>query len=275
MHIHSAAPAPNQPFIPWRHALTLILAPMALFSSKAHAEEARGWEATVGAGAIYMPDYEGSNDMEVLPFPFISVTYNDLFYIQGPELGLNLLRLHPTDDLSIKAGPLARYRRDRSEKRNRALKGLGKVDMAIEVGGAARVDYRNWHLGLSLAKDVAGGHEGLVGRGEIGADFTLSDRLTASASAYTTWVDRDYMQTYFGVTSIQAARSGLPTFKADGGIKDAGATVGLSYQLSDHWLIAGTGGYARLLNDAKNNPLVRQRGSADQWQAGLFVAYRF
>ena len=153
MHIPSAAPAPSQPFIPWRHALTLILAPLALFSSKAHAEEKKGWEATVGAGGFYAPDYEGSNDLEVLPFPFISVTYNDLFYIQGPELGLNLLRLHPTDDLSIKAGPLARYRRDRSEKRNRDLRGLGKVDMAIEVGGAARVDYRNWHLGLSLAKD--------------------------------------------------------------------------------------------------------------------------
>ncbi len=40
-------------------------------------------------------------------------------------------------------------------------------------------------------------------------------------------------------------------------------------------MIAATGGYTRLLNDAKDAPLVRLRGSSDQWQGGVFVAYRF
>ena len=57
--------------------------------------------------------------------------------------------------------------------------------------------------------------------------------------------------------------------------KDAGANINLRYRLTDHWMIAATGGYTRLLNDAKDAPLVRLRGSFDQWQGGIFVAYRF
>ena len=244
-----------------------------------HAQEppAEGddWNIVVGAGAIYAPDYEGSKDYEVLPFPYVSVGYKDIVYLRGPEIGVNIIRIKPAEDMKISFGPIARFRRDRTEKRNRALVGLGKVDTSIEVGGSARLDIGRAWVELSVAKDVAGGHDGVVGIATGGVDFDLSDDLSLSLSGTTSWADNKYMRSYFGVTPAQATRSGLPVFSAGKGMKDAGANIGLHYRLTDHWMIAATGGYTRLLNDAKDAPLVRLRGSPDQWQGGIFVAYRF
>lgn len=263
-----------------RSALPLLIVPaICLIASQARAQsredEGNDWQVMLGAGAIYTPDFEGSDEFEVQPFPFISVEYRDLAYIRGPEIGVNIIRLKATEEFSIKAGPLARYRRDRKEKRNKDLRGLGDVDTAIEVGGALAFEYRQAWVRLSLAKDVAGGHDGLVGEGEAGIRFNLSDTLIASASAKASWADKDYMGTYFGVTAAQAARSGLPVYRADSGLKDVGAGVDLSYMLGRNWVVTAVGGYSRLMGDAADAPLVVRRGSPDQWMGGLFVAYRF
>lgn len=256
-----------------------IAAAFLFLPADVHAQEppAEGddWNIVVGAGAIYAPDYEGSKDYDVLPFPYVSVGYKDIVYLRGPEIGANIIRIKPAEDMKISFGPVARFRRDRTEKRNRALIGLGKVDTSIEVGGAARLDIGRAWVELSVAKDVAGGHDGVVGIATGGVDFDLSDDLSLSLSGTTSWADNKYMRSYFGVTPAQASRSGLPVFSAGKGVKDAGANIGLHYRLTDHWMIAATGGYTRLLNDAKDAPLVRLRGSPDQWQGGIFVAYRF
>lgn len=253
----------------------LILACLSASPATAETSDDGDWQVSLGAGAIYAPDYEGSDDYEVMPFPAISVEYRGIVYIRGAEIGANLLRLEPTDELQIKFGPVARYRRDRKEKRNRDLRGLGNVDTAVELGGALSIEYQNSWARVTLAKDVAGGHEGLVGTGEAGLRFDLSDSLGASASASVGWADKDYMASYFGVTAAQAAASGLPVYRAGAGFKDAGAGLSLDYRLGDHWTITAAGGYTRLFGDAADAPLVARRGSRDQWNGGLFLSYRF
>ena len=146
-----------------RSTLPLLIVPaICLIASQARAQSGEGerddWQVMLGAGAIYAPDYEGSDEFEIQPFPFISVEYRDIAYIRGPEIGVNAIRLQASEDFSIKAGPLARYRRDRPEKRNAAVRGLGYVDMAIELGGALAVVFRQAWVRVSLAKVVAGGH---------------------------------------------------------------------------------------------------------------------
>ncbi|MDZ3832730.1 MAG: MipA/OmpV family protein [Sphingopyxis sp.] len=269
----------------WRQSLAIGLFGAAataacLFGAKSAFAQENGegsddWTILLGAGAIYAPDYEGSEDHELLPFPFVSIEYKDIVYLRGSEIGANLLRIRPADDVKLSIGPIARYRRDRPEKRNDALNGLGKVDSAFEVGGLARLAAGPTWIEVSLAQDVADGHDGLVGTATAGADVRLSEALSLTASASASWADEDYMQSYFSVNAAQAARSGLPTFITDKGVKDVGATMTLNYRIDDRWLVSATGGYTRLLNDAKDAPLVRLRGSADQWQGGLFLAYRF
>lgn len=274
---------PELPTLKQSAAIALVGAAMAIAAmfgapgaqAREPATDRDDWTVMAGAGALYAPDYEGSKDYEVLPFPFISVDYNDLVYLRGPEIGANLLHVSPSDHVKISIGPFARYRRDRPEKRNAALAGLEKVGTAIELGGRIRTDVGPAWIELSAGKDVADGHDGVVGAAASGVDFGLSPSLTLSLSASASWANAKYMQSYFGVTEAQAAASGLPVYATGKGIKDVGASVGVRYWLGDRWMISATGGYTRLLNDAKDAPLVRLRGSPGQWQGGIFLAYRF
>ena len=74
--------------------------------------------------------------------------------------------------------------------------------------------------------------------------------------------------------------SGLPSFQASSGWKNVGvnALVGVDFDgdLTNGGL-AGfvTGGYTKLLNDAKRTPLTSIRGDADQWLAGAGLAFTF
>ena len=153
-----------------RSALPLLIVPaICLIATQARAQSAEGqqqgdWQVMLGAGGIYAPDFEGSDEFEFQPFPFVSVEYRELAYIRGPETGVNIIRLKPTEDFAIKAGPVVRYRRDRKEKRNKDLRGLGDVGTAIEAGGALSFRYRQAWVRLSLAKDVAGGDDTRIGR---------------------------------------------------------------------------------------------------------------
>ena len=52
-------------------------------------------------------------------------------------------------------------------------------------------------------------------------------------------------------------------------------SVGVDYALSDNWAITGQVGYARLLGDAADSPIVDDEGSANAFSAGIFVGYRF
>jgi outer membrane protein len=124
-------------------------------------------------------------------------------------------------------------------------------------------------------QDVGGGHEGLIAEATTGISVPLTEVLTSSLEASATWASEDYMETYFGVSSKQSARSGLPQFDADASFKDVGITLGLNYMINESIGIAGRAQYRRLLGDAADGPIVEDEGSADQFFGGLFLTYRF
>lgn len=51
------------------------------------------WDASLGAGVLYAPDYLGSDDYETRVWPTINVSYGDRFYFNIRDgLGWNLIR---------------------------------------------------------------------------------------------------------------------------------------------------------------------------------------
>jgi outer membrane scaffolding protein for murein synthesis (MipA/OmpV family) len=83
------------------------------------------------------------------------------------------------------------------------------------------------------------------------------------------------MQSYFGVTPAQAARSGYGVYRPSGGFKDVGVMAGISMPLSESWSVDLMAKYAHLLGDAADSPLVDLKGSANQFSAGLSLSYHF
>ena len=81
------------------------------------------------------------------------------------------------------------------------------------------------------------------------------------------------MQTYFGVDSNNAARSGLSQFTADSGLRDVRIPIMVIYSFNPNWHLTGGVVYSKLLGDASDSPVVDDRGSSDQLYAGVGVAY--
>lgn len=261
------------------HAAAVAAALAALVPGHAAGAEdgkERSWQAMIGGGASLWPDYEGSDDYEPGAMPLLVVSYRDLVFLSGPSLGANLLTMRgPGPGNVLQAGPLVRYGFGRDEDDNDALRGLGDVDASVEIGGFVRYGMGDLSAELKAFKDVADGHDGILAELTLGYRRQLGQRWHASAELAATWADDNYMQTFFGITAAQAQASGLRRFDAEAGFKDVGVSLGLNYAFTEHWFVGGRAGYTRLVGDAADSPLVDDEGSADQFNIGLMVGYRF
>jgi outer membrane scaffolding protein for murein synthesis (MipA/OmpV family) len=78
------------------------------------------------------------------------------------------------------------------------------------------------------------------------------------------------------VTTEEAATTGLPVFRPDGGLASAGLGGVLVTPLTRRFDLAVAGGYDRLLDEPARSPVVRRRGgSRDQPSIALSLTYSF
>lgn len=231
---------------------------------------------TLGVGAA--PDYEGSDDYA--PIPLIAAEMRLHGYVlrtDGIGLRADLVR---NDRFS--AGPIMRYARGRGGVSDSRVDRLRDVDGGLEAGAFAGLR----HPGLltrhdaatvevSAVQEVAGGHCGALVTLSLGWSAPLSDRLRFATGVSTTYATGPYMRSFFGIDADNAARSGLRRFSAGSGLKDAGLALTLSRAVAPAWSVNGTLGYSRLMGDATDSPVTRDRGSADQVFLGLGLTRRF
>ena len=239
--------------------------------------DSKTWDIRLGAGALVRPDYEGSNDYKVSALPLVDVNYRDTVFLHTTTLGANVFTLRgpgPNDKLQF--GPLLRYQFGRDADANDVLHGLGDIDAGFELG--AFVNYRAgpWSAGLTAFRDISDAYDGgMTVQLKGGYMYPIGPRLRLRTEISSTWADDNYTESFFGITALQARRSGLRQYQAEGGFKDVGLSFGLDYSLTDHWGLSGLLGFKRLLGDAADSPLVEDEGSADQFSAGLLLSYKF
>ncbi len=232
----------------------------------------------VGVAAGMAPDYQGSNDYRFVGAPFFKFSFWGERYAQllGTELTVNVIN-HPV----LRFGPSLNYRPGRDDEvDDPVVSKMKEIDDTAEAGafiGAQFIDRSNPRHRFSATIDFL--HD--VGDVYNGYNVTLAARywypfstpidITIGVSG--TYADDKYMETYFGVSPQDSVRSGLPVFKASGGIKDVTVSPGIVYHLSRSWHVGAGLRYQRLLSDAHDSPVVKNRGSSDQWIYGLAVAY--
>lgn len=256
----------------------LAIVSCASFTSIATAEpgEAEVWKIGLGAGAIYHPDYEGSDDYEVRALPAINLSYRDFIILRGPTLMIDAFQLSGTElarDLSF--GALLKYDIGREANDNPALRGLEEIDGGLDAGVFAEYRLGAVSFGLSALADTGDRHEGMLAEFKVGYGRALAARLRGQVEISATWADDNYTQAYFSVTRAEAQATGLREFAARGGMKDVGAAVSLHYLVSEHWRITGRLAYRTLLGDAADAPLVKDEGSKQQASGALLMTYEF
>lgn len=214
----------------------------------------------LGAGARVQPRYEGSGDYEVVPVPLVNLSYVSLGRLQIDERDIRIWSVRPA----------FRWRGEREE--SDLLPGFGDVDAAYEFGAAVAYRRGIWRAFAELRRGF-GGHEGLVGEVGVDAISQPTPRLDIAIGPRLTFASKDYMQTYFGVTPLQAAATGIAPFDADAGVKSLGVETSLRYALNEDWFVVGKAGYFGLLGDAAASPVV-DLGSSAQATATIGLSRR-
>jgi len=225
-----------------------------------------------------MPDFEGATEYAAMPFFYANLeAFGVGLEIEGPEASLNL-----RPDAAFQFGPAVAYNMGRDGASNKVVDRLDKIDGAFEVGGFAAYQFNAFlmhsavfEISAELMTDISGVHEGVSGSVTASYMIAATERVRFGTDVSVGFANEGYMDTYFGVTSAGAARSGLSAYTAAGGVKDVSLGVTASYNLTERWGVVGRASYSRLLGDAADNPIVKQEGSPDQFMGGLGLSFSF
>ena len=242
---------------------------------------------TIGAGAAYLPDYEGSDDYKIVPAAALRGRVSGIsFFTRATYLYVDLIP-RGSGKLEFDAGPIVGVRLNRTGKiRDDFVDRLPERDKAIEVGGFAGV---TWHgltnpydalsVRLDVVKDVGGAHKSTVVSPTIDFGTPLSKTTYVGLSLSADWVGGGYADYYYSIPAADALVSGLPVYNADGGFKNWRigllANQALTGDLTGGLSLFGTASYSKLSGDFKRSPIVADRGSASQWLAAVGLAYTF
>lgn len=234
---------------------------------------ARDWNASVGALALVLPRYPGSDQHRLLPVPLLELSYRDRAEL-GPSkngIGIVSLRAFPVRsarlDLAVEAIGLP----DRPASRADALAGMQNRDLAAAFGLSAAYRVGSVEAVLGVSRGVNDG-TGLHAVTRVTHSRWLGPVL-AIGGVSAVLADGRQMRREFGVTAAEADSrlalylSGDPRLQEDdlgayrppGGLRHVGASLAVMYPVSGRWFILGFGGAERLAGRAAASPLVSQR----------------
>lgn len=231
-----------------------------------------GWTVTIKGNVLTSPEYPGAKSNGIIGYPSGSIRKAGTpASFSTPDDGIGFALF---DTGWLKAGPVASFVGARKAKDHPSLAGLRDVDWTIEGGVFAEL----WPMEqLRMRAELRHGfhgHHGLVA--DLGADWVVKHGAwTLSAGPRVTLSSKAFMEKYFAVDAAGSVASGLPTFNPGGGFKSVGATVAAKYDWNKAWSTTLWARYDRLTGDAGASPIVKQRGSTNQYTLGGIVAYSF
>jgi MipA family protein len=240
-------------------------------------EPAYGLSGRIGLGVATMPTYEGSPNRRTLASPDLTLSYRSRDW-GTVEFGQRGLIWNAVEAGRFRFALVAQFDPGRKDKDtstlnptpgDKRLAGMGNVQASTEAG-----------VGVGYGPVMVVARQSLSERGAKGAQvdmtaeipWSLSDRLGFRFALGATWANRDYMQTYFGVTAAQARTTSFSVYAPKSGCRKVEANVSAEYTLASSWKLQANVGFTRLGDDAAASPLVGRRNGAS---AALAVAYEF
>lgn len=253
--------------------------------------ETGGDSITIGAGAVYLPDYEGSNDNRISPAPGAIGSFRGFnFTLAGNRLSIDLIPNRPGPVWDVQLGPVGVLNFNRTNVDNiddPRVRALGERSTGIELGGYVGIgktgvitsEYDRLSFSVSYRHDVNDAHDSGILQPTINYLTPLSRKAAVGVFASAERVGRGYARSYFSITPGQSLASGLPVYNARGGWKNYTVgvlgTVALTGDLFQGFKLVGGGTYARLLNSYSFSPVTRVAGKPDQWLGVIGLAYTF
>ncbi len=233
------------------------------------------WQATLGAGVALLPEYPGSDESRTQALPMVNLRYKRFFLGGAPGSGspggLGAY-LYESDKWSLGAVVSPDARDPRRELDDERLRGLGDIDSTVRAG--LFTSYRIGWLtpSASALTDVGDKQQGTIANFDAQLTYRPFPKLILTGGPGVSWSDAEYMQTFFGVTAQQAARSAFAPYTPGGGVSVVRLSFGAQYLLTTHWFVGARATAARLQGDAADSAIVVDK---NQNLYALFVGYRF
>ncbi len=229
------------------------------------------WKLNFGAGLGYVPEFEGSDQNDLLILPIIDVSYKDTFFLNtGLGAGINVF-----NENGMRAGPFTTFDFGRDSDDASYLTGAEDVDPTLESGVFFEKEFDPfsflWTARYAILNE---GHGGVVSDAEVSYRMVIKPGFYGTVNGTVSWASQDYMVSYFGVSPNHSARSGLRGYTPDAGFKDFGIGGSLHYVVDDHISLLGNLGIKQLMGDAASSPIV-EHGNELQYYGGSGVLYSF
>jgi MipA family protein len=271
---HAQGTVSTQPETP---AQVESVAPVAAAAS---APAASKFEGALGLVLSYKPAFSGSPDRQISPQLAGFVRYGR-FTLSGAggfttrrqddvERGLDAELLRRD---RVRVNLALRYDQGRSESDSDQLRGMGNIKATVRSRLGLRWEPAPfWSLSLATSLDALGNGGGYTVETGVSRSFVVDARQRVSISAGLTGAGDRYLQTWYGVTEEQSARSGYPVFKPSEGLRDVHAGASWRIEVNPQWAGFASIGATRLLGAAADSPLTRQ---ANSYSISAGIARRF
>lgn len=209
--------------------------------------------ALVGAVLIAGTAYAGSDERRTMLVPLIDYQWkNGWFAGTANGIGINLSK---RPDLQYGLRLTADFGRKAS--RSDALRGMGDVDAAAEVGAFFNQSLTR-EIFLTSSLRYGAGDGGLVLDLGAGYSTALAPAWRLAVGGALTLANAAYQQSFFGVDPTQAAASGYAEYRPGAGLRDVRANLALTYSFSRQTSLTTGLSVSALQGDARDSPLVRQ-----------------
>jgi MipA family protein len=272
---------------------TIIAAGLAsaVIVAPALAQDTRGdWSGFITAGGGVTPEFEGSGKYQGIPYISADIRYKKVaLEIRG--LGARLDVLSSFGEGMFYGGPAINFRLPRDTDQGKIgdpVRFLNKIDFDTQGGGFIGVKLggdENGQGQFRLETTALAGKNGFEAK--VNGNYALlrNEKIFLDVSTGLTYGNKENNRTYFGVTTAEAARSGLTVYTPGSGIKsiDNGITIG--YQFNKRWSVVANGNYSYLVGDVGKSPIVKGRlsgtdaykaaGSRSQITAGIGIGWSF
>lgn len=248
--------------------VTAILAPAVAMAQTSPYEEVlpqERWTLDLGGGPVYGFSANGGGARKTRLTPWASLNYKDRVYANGLDgVGYNFVK---ADDLRIGVQLRPRYGSGKPEGLD-----LKRPDFGADAAVYAfkRLPW-NVVVGARATRDVSNISDGAQLFASVGRQ-TLTPIGLLQTIGYARAGDKRAVRAYYGISTSEAAASGLPAYRPDGGLQNAGAAALLMAPIGDRYGVGAFVNYERLLSDSADSPIVRHR---NVWRAGLIAVRRF
>lgn len=219
-------------------------------------------ESTIGLMLQNSPRYEGSQKSFTQILPLIQLQYKDIFFDTTKGLGYHLTAKNGTyfeQTLGYNAGRATHNSSWRAGSDD--LKGLGEIKQSLNTSLALGWQVKPWlipEIKTTVPLTQNQGTQFQIGLTLV-PFYTPTNTIILETDVL--GANKKYMNTYYGINSIQKQRSRYSKYTLQSNFLGTQVNVSWLHQFSKHWSSMANISYLNLANEISKSPIVDKKAN--------------